>query len=295
MRIVQTPKTYAYHFESMEEAWAFADKAPAVYQGKLSGKTVNDGSWSGAKNWPEALALAKEGDAKLGEKIKNESSKLASYIFSTIEKSDVAYDVQGQVIDMGKYLNGDPECCLRLDVPDSGISRVLDIGVITSVACGIEPEQIQRRGIVIATVVKTLESLGISCRLNLALCNYSDNVEIQVWLKFKDFGEPLRLNQLAFALTSPTICRRLGFVLVEAAPKPFCDLARKGYGSAMKFKDWHEKEKIPVKGNWLEFPILNYNSRVNSDEGAREWAIEIVKNKLNKKEYENKNGHGRTV
>lgn len=268
----------------MEEAIIHGDQAKTDMTTRERASRAGGKSFSGSANWEEAVKLASEGDPKLGTEIQRESAKIASSIFASMPKPDIAYAVSGQVIDMGKFLNGEPECCLNLEVPDSGNQRILDLVVNGTVNCGQDKEHITNRGIAIATVIKTLESLGVSIRLFITFCCHRDQGEAQTWIKFKDYGEPLKINQLAFALAHPSMARRIVFGIVETAPKSVRDTVGirmdGGYGACKDMSVWNSVSDLPCQPGYLYMPVLNSQRHFYTLENSRTWAEMIIKEQL---------------
>src|SRR3990167_8547087 len=112
MKIIENAETFQGRFYSFGEFLAYLKSNPPAFSG-ASSRMERDAEWAGTRTFEEAVALAETGDAEIGRIIQKESAKMSSLIFGSIPKPDVAYSVRGQVIDVGKYLDGIPECVLR--------------------------------------------------------------------------------------------------------------------------------------------------------------------------------------
>ena len=283
MRIIDKPEShYTYIFDTWEEMVLQADKS-----GGPSERSRAEDDWFGSQTFPDAIRMGLEGLPVIGRQIKEDSGNIASIIFASMPKPDVDYSTSGQIIDMGKYLDGLPECCLKLDVPDSGGSRIVDIVVNASINCNQNADAVKNRGTAIAVIIRTLESLGVSTRVWITYGFHRDQT-IQIWTKFKDYGEPLRLNHLAVALCSPITHRRFGFSLAESAPdaiKESIGIRNGGsYGGSYDIESWSGQNSFPVKPGYLYFPILSGQSEFKSLDSSKTWAEEQIKSKYLKTE-----------
>src|SRR3990167_3858838 len=176
----------------------------------------------GTKTFEEGLALFNRGCPDLVPKIKSESLTLAGEISKRNPCPDAAFDVQGQIIDMGRYLRGEPDCCLRLEKENSGQSRCCSLVVSGGFLNDASAPQIEMRGIVACSLAYLLESRGISTEINVVLPNNSYKY-INIGVKIKEFGQPFMLSQIAFVLCHRSFFRRIGFALIESMPEGFYD------------------------------------------------------------------------
>lgn len=279
MKIIESPDSWASVYSSLEEARLSADSSNAI---DGASKIETTSSWAGTANWEEASLLVKEGAVDLGNRIARESSRVATALFSKTHKTDVAYDVQGQVIDMGRYLEGDPYCVLNLEMPEASHHKTCEIVVNMTCASSTRSESILNRGIAIAVIVKTLEAQGISCRLWATYGFNKGGKTVSAWVKFKEYTEPLRLHQLAFLACHPASLRRFGFALGEVAPQKLRTTIgisnNSGYGRASEAFMWG---KIPVVlAKTLYFPIADNREEFETVGEAKNFCERIVNKKM---------------
>lgn len=184
--------------------------------------------------WPEGVAKAKELASKL------EARLSAEYSFQT----DTKWDVTGDYFDIGRVLEGEPDCWasdIELEDQYSNDKKGKIVRVLVNVAtsCHYDADIIFQRGVYALAIVDLLERLGKSVEL-VASCkievNYGDK-GIYAWeLPLKKAGEELSLDRVAFVLGSPAGFRRSWFSVITNRQFPDC-------GSNLGMPtDWTETE-----------------------------------------------------
>lgn len=153
--------------------------------------------------WPEGLA-----------EMKSLSGPLIDKLTRLVERPTFNYDVEGQSLDVGAYLNGDPECFLRqsTEIVQGFGTRHLTLVVNIAVSGSVSTDTIIQRGAMLATMVEVLEMAD--CRVDvwggLASTQY-DKGEMETFFHLKSPEQPLDLARFIFAVAHPSSLRRLGF------------------------------------------------------------------------------------
>lgn len=137
--------------------------------------------------------------------------------------SVVNYDVVGDYIDMGRYMEGIPEAWGSMRMGNARNRRV-NIMVNTSQAHYVNHKDILRRGERVLRLVDALEAGGV--RTELTVMESAKTNHVEVLLKRHD--EPLTISDLAVA-SHPEFLRRIIFRVIEHS-KTF-DF---GYGSSIE-------------------------------------------------------------
>lgn len=164
---------------------------------------------------------------------KNNPSKVANFI----EKDDkilggdsagmgVEYDVTGDFIDMGRYVEGIPETFGNMYNGNPRSKRV-NILIPAMVSLGVDHELINKRSERVKRLVDWLETNQVRCAVTVMFTNDNWHCEIVV----KKFDEVFNINDIAIA-THSEFFRRCQFKFGESSP-----VLTDGYGTSICF--WH--------------------------------------------------------
>ena len=198
-------------------------KLPKGSKCQKNGRTSRDGkdSFYGA-TWAEAVNLFEIGWEEGREfinKIVTDIENSQSEIF----KQRVEWDVQGDAVDVGRFVSGEPECMMKWSKRKTKMRRARILANI-SVSAGINHTQIRWKGACTLALIDRLESAGIRVELDLGICyrerGYSGG-EDEIWaetINVKRSDEPLQIDRLAFLLAHPASFRRIMFSYEEASP-----------------------------------------------------------------------------
>lgn len=158
--------------------------------------------------------------------------------------NEVEYDMTGDFIDMGRYVEGVPEVMGNMQ---NGNARNRRANVVISLnfMARIDKDVIKHRAERVLRLVDALETGGV--RTMLTAIESSECNHTEVILKRHD--EPLSIGDLAVA-THPDFLRRILFRIIEQS-KTFDD----GYGDALDFGNSLTPEVIEG-GNITELDIL---------------------------------------
>lgn len=207
-------------FDGLDRALDFiTTKMPQPKQGNSSVSTGRDG-FNSFNTYEEAMTTFRN---KPESVVKFDSSELRIKDESEAG-SNVDYDVTGDYIDMGRYMEGIPESVGTMHMGNAR-NRRMRIIISLNQSAGISHEFIQHRGERVLRLVDALEAGGVRSELTGIESSECNHFEV----KIKRHDEPLTISDLA-VITHPEFLRRAIFRTIEHSRN-----YRSGYGSAIGF------------------------------------------------------------
>lgn len=167
--------------------------------------------------------------------------------------TQVEYDVVGDYIDMGRYMEGIPEVMGSMHNGNAR-NRRANIVINLNQYSGIDHEVIKHRGERVLRLIDALEAGGVRSQLVAIESTQCNHIEVKV----KRHDEPLTISDLA-VVTHPEFLRRTIFRIVEHSKT--WDW---GYGSSLKFGE-SLKPEIIEGDNVNELDIV-IDSNINSNQ-----------------------------
>lgn len=152
---------------------------------------------------------------------KEEDIKLTSE--ETIGK-DILYDVSGDYIDIGRFLDGEPEC---FGVSYNGNPSNLHATIMFNVSTPwyVKEDMLNHRAARMLRLVDWMESQGVRCQIRAFESTECAHMDIKV----KNFEDPVDMNALAVS-THSDFLRRISFLVAEQSKT-----WGYGYGNAVVF------------------------------------------------------------
>lgn len=204
---------------------------------------------------------------------KNNPSKVANFI----EKDDkilggdsagmsIDYDVTGDFIDMGRYVEGIPETFGSMTNGNPRSKRV-NILIPAMVSWGVDHELINKRSERVKRLVDWLEINQVRCAVTVMFTNDNWHCEIVV----KKFDEVFNINDIAIA-THSEFFRRCQFKFGESSP-----VLTDGYGTSICF--WRNT-------NLEDIIKQEYNNELNVVIGSKLIYVEQIEKNMNELEKE---------
>jgi hypothetical protein len=240
-------------FDGLDTALDFVTKKmPQPKRGKSSVTTGRDGF-----NAFDSYEMALETFRHKPEKVSDfDPAELRIKDVSDVG-SQVEYDVVGDYIDMGRYMEGVPE---NMGTMHNGNARNRRANILINLnqMYNIEHGVIKHRGERILRLIDALEAGGIRTMLTGAESSECNHTEVIL----KRHDEPLTIADLAVA-THPEFLRRVIFRIIEHS-KTF----EYGYGSAVEF-GYKLTPEVIESGNVNEMDIVidgNFRSNQTIDE-----------------------------
>lgn len=207
-------------FEGLDKCLDYVlEKMPEAKRGGSSVDTGR-GSFNAFDTYEEAITTFR----KTPEKVVHFDESELRIKDDSESGNQIEYDVTGDYIDMGRFMEGVPE---SMGTMHNGNARNRRINLIVNLnqAHYIDHEDVTHRSERILRLVDALEAGGVRTQLTGILSNECLHVEVNL----KHHDETLTIADLAVT-THPEFLRRIGF--------RFCEYSKTwdyGYGSAVKF------------------------------------------------------------
>lgn len=219
-----------WNFESLDEMVDYINTTPwdSVHD---SSRSTGRQAFNATDSLDHALKLAKDGWPEGTKRIHDLENKLnISNLRSAIGDAEVeVYDTAGAFVDVGLYLDGEPECMGEFEEVRAKNPRVVTIYINVAVSGGTFTDKVMRKGAAAGALVDLLESAGISTEVvAIEMSNWIPTAATYtaadtngrgkcyiVRTVVKRAGETLDLDRLAFALVHPAYLRRLVFAVNE--------------------------------------------------------------------------------
>lgn len=272
-----TKDTYVERFESWTEFVTKAEtgKSHLSKEKRESQKLSND--FAGVSSVEEAVTLARQGWTKGAEDIKALASKLFNHVSGMIERTEVNHDVEGHVIDVARFVDGEPECWMKFDevrVDAEGGHRLIRLVMNIGASGMVARETITRKGATVAALVELLEYAGHRVELTVVegIEGYGggDKPDYEVSIRLKEFDQALDLPVVAFALAHPATLRCLLFSVEEQLPEKMQKLigaeSGMGYGRPADVQTVERGDIYIPKMLWGE-------KQWDTPEAAQAWII----------------------
>lgn len=210
------PNAVRYHFDSLLDMIDWL-KETTIESNHSHGRMDSDFC---KQTWDEAMHSAEFGDAERAETFSGLLDKITSMMDAEMPR--LTHDVSGEILDVGAFVSGEPECFMRkLNRP---APKCISITADMSFVCHTHQNHIANRAVAIVALIDELQFAGYV-------------VDFHVQFKTQDLEKsdlvvdvdipcrPVDINTVAF-VCSPAFLRRFGFSIVET----YCEKDRPGYG-----------------------------------------------------------------
>jgi len=201
------------------DTWQQYIAASRVETDCIDGHSHHDDShWKGCTQ-ADANKMAEEGWVEGAERARKFTDLLTTAVGGLIDRIEINYDVVGHAIDIGRFVENEPECWMRFDVEKIQQPAVKYIRIVVNgtASAGVDADTIMGRGSCLAALVELLEFAGNRCEIVLALSTKSQH-DLCVLVTVKQFDEPLDLPKIAYTLAHPSVLRVHHFRFMETMP-----------------------------------------------------------------------------
>ncbi|HEY2506836.1 MAG TPA: hypothetical protein VGI58_09980 [Streptosporangiaceae bacterium] len=214
---------YRLTFPSMQAFYAEASRVRAALK-DTSYDRADD--WSGGVSFLDLADLVEHGWQDMVARSLEVSDRAIKAAATTVEDSLPAlhYDVTGDVVDIGRYYSGEPECMI-----DWPLQPVLKDGLavtLISSACfsaAIATGTIVRRGIAIAALAEALTGLGYAVEVVVDIsAGPEDGVRqfgSSLQVTAKEVHEDLNMPRVIYGLAHPSVLRKLAFLVWDGSAR----------------------------------------------------------------------------
>lgn len=215
------------------------------------------------QTWNDALKLARYG-LKNQTKIEKIMSNMA--LLEHVKTKGFGMAETGLCVDVGTYLNGEPECWIAEQF-EYKPKKVVKILVNCTQSWTYTPEQIENRGAGIMSLIQMLKKQGYIVKINIYLGILFGGKEYFCFLKIP--SNPLDLQSLSYSLCSPSLLRRFGFAFLEHETKN-CDCNYGSYGSPIAL------DEVVLSKDIIHFNGLNNEDcQYYTEESTKEYIIKL--------------------
>lgn len=233
------------HFKSIREMLETLEARPVCegMENCTSSHREMDARFCDSKSWPDALALYHGGKDAPRDAMK--AIKAAIDGVGTKRTRERAY--AGSTCNVARAVSGLPKDMYRRKATPAPVRKVR-IVYNSSTACGTSAQDMERAGKCLFQVAYSLSRAGVQVELVVAAISvscevYRTEVERNRWVSVckpkteargcyvtvKGYNEMFNPAKLSFALCSPSLLRRFGFLWLERAPFTAAPYAKHPY------------------------------------------------------------------
>ena len=275
------------HFECWDDLLEMADKTPETKGGCSSHASTE--SWAGTNSFEGAMKLAREGWPEGRKKILNLKDKLKDDFFNKMKKVDIQWDVVGEQVDVGRFIEGVPECMAIFNVKEGMGKGIVTIALNIAASANVNTSVITRRGAAALTIVDVLEDMGFRCEVRFGEAvrpsgyGTRQNDFYETGTILKHAPQAVDLDALAFGLAHPSMLRRIIFSVQEN--ESAATRARFGFNAEMGGYGYPAELK-KLDNVDLLFPHIDYReeAKFNSDDKTVDWITKELNKVLSESE-----------
>lgn len=255
MKRIKTATSHTFVFDSIEDAVSYGTNSKSPWQQSKE----NSEGFAFSRDWDHHVELMTTGWAD-GRKQFADARRDSDLPISghSIESFEAAFDVCGSVVDMGRYVDGEPENMLDYRLEEiEGAGNIITILAGGCVTGSTSTNSITRYGVALACTIDLLESNGYRVELMVAYSTQHDTFKratgkrrLNSVVPIKRSDEPLDVERFVKTLVCPSWFRRGIFRVDEAmvyelsGGKSTMEDLTAGYGSV----NWDLDELATVLG-----------------------------------------------
>lgn len=212
----QSPVDYHYKCESLSEFMKQVNgPAPFVNEGSAqSHKSRVSMYWDLETNFEQATEFLNSGWTEGAEKVAELSAELGVENLVDQSATILEPDFSGSILDVGEYINGNPEHFLEYtesEVPKA----VVKICAPLTIAGREDAQSLINRGVAMLALIDAIELTGASTEVWINVYFETRSFNVLTELKIKSSEEPFDVDKLAFIIAHPVFFRRIYFGFVE--------------------------------------------------------------------------------
>ncbi len=214
--------SHVLRFDGIEHCLSVGEQdLPRGQRRSSRSNDTHDGGWYGTETWTESVKFARFGWPRGAEQLEKLSLQHTEWMHAHTQRDRWLLDVQGDEIDIQRYLDGDPEHMLvrHLAAGKRKGRKYIHIAVNVAVSCGVDGSEVTKRGAVLGGFVYALEQYGYRIALTIysSVTSWQSNM-VSVIVPVKGYSDRFDIDTLAYALVNPSMFRRTIFAVEEALP-----------------------------------------------------------------------------
>lgn len=173
-----------------------------------------DDAWTGARSLGHAVSMLRDGWSEGRQVVDGIVGSLESSLQQVAHDmvQEMTHDVAGAYPDMGRFMDGEPECMVQFvptnDTTSGQVTRLL----VDNGACAkYTADWMTKRAGAVASLVHVLGMIGRSVEVWIASpVDINGNLHDTV-VRVHEAGAPVNIDSIAFALGHPAMLRRITF------------------------------------------------------------------------------------
>lgn len=230
--------------------------------------------WDLNTSFPKAVSLARDGWlAHIPE-----TSAYLEEVTSLVHSHGLpTLDVTGESIDMGRYLDGEPECMWTHTYESPQMVRIV---CSVSARGDADARLLANRGIAVAAAVYALQCSGVGVTLVAGewISGDEGNSLFETTVEVNSLGEYIDPGKLAFWIAHPAALRRCFFRYQEQMPERIRDMFRLRSGDSYGSPVDPPKDCDALRGAvYLPFPDSDSLSKYKTKESALSHIRDLLK------------------
>lgn len=230
-------------------------------------------SFTGTRNWEEAITLLRNGYTEILPKIREGMKKNAKVYneYMALPKSIPQNLPIGYVPNVLNSIMNLPNSMISIERKPQKRKTMSILYSIGGAACE-DQEFFIKAGITLLTAINIVETKGVQTKLTLCFmpARECDDEAIFPTVVLKNYGQKYDLQKLCFPLANASMFRRIGFKYLETCPYIKNRGWSFGYGQPL----WRDKEIEPFK---KELHIDDINSFFMNNYWIREHNYDVLK------------------
>jgi hypothetical protein len=213
------PKIERHEFASLSDLLKDNERWESKHPGGEASRQPKQHDFNDTNTYEETLELTQKGWKYGADRVNALRTTLDTAVQTLVaaKAATVMYDVDGDWVDIGRLVTGEPECCGSWDTQgDDAKNKVVRIVANVSVSWMVKQETIFARGAACLAAVDILESLGkrVELWVSVGLNDYRHG-RVDTHLIAKPAGQPVDTDRLAFVLCHADMFRRILFAHME--------------------------------------------------------------------------------
>lgn len=258
------------NFNSINEFLKYLEKNSynKVFENYTQSSIEGEFSFTGTRNYDEAIDLLKHGWNEKAKEIENKL-KADKKVIANNKSQKSVYDVVGYQPSVPRYLQGIPTNMINNKPTikkQPVVTLIKNIGYNAYTSKG----EILNESIKALKIIQRIEQSGIKVNLDLIKCtesnnnNKSEKQDMMTRIRIKNANERLNISKLAFPLAHPSMLRRIMFAYTEKCQELTDFSYRNGYGRSRntieEIKKWMKSANKAKKDNEYVIPgFINEN------------------------------------